>query len=56
MNRTYIKDLCEGQVKIKGMVETIRDKKIMFLVIRDVTGMGNIRDTIMFPRAKDELR
>ena len=38
MNRTYIKDLTEGQCKIKGMVETIRDKKIMFLVIRDVTG------------------
>ena len=32
MNRTYIKDLTEGQVKIKGMVETIRDKKIMFLI------------------------
>lgn len=38
MKRTYIKDLTEGQCKIKGMVETIRDKKIMFIVIRDVTG------------------
>lgn len=42
MNRTYIKDLTEGQVKIKGMVETIRDKKIMFLVIRDVTGFVQV--------------
>ena len=38
MKRTYIKDLTEGQCKIKGMVETISDKKIMFIVIRDVTG------------------
>lgn len=38
MKRTYIKDLTEGQCKIKGMVETIRDKRIMFIVIRDVTG------------------
>lgn len=38
MKRAYIKDLTEGQCKIKGMVETIRDKKIMFIVIRDVTG------------------
>lgn len=38
MKRTYIKDLTEGQCKIKGMVETIRDKKIIFIVIRDVTG------------------
>lgn len=42
MNRTYIKDLTEGQVKIKGMVETIRDKKIMFLVIRDITGFVQV--------------
>lgn len=42
MKRTYIKDLTEGQVKIKGMVETIRDKKIMFLVIRDVTGFVQV--------------
>ena len=38
MKRTYIKNLTEGEVCIKGYVETIRDKKIMFLVIRDVTG------------------
>jgi len=38
MNRTYIKNLTEGQCTIKGYVETIRDKKIMFLMIRDVTG------------------
>ena len=38
MERTYIRDLKEGKCLIKGYVETIRDKKIMFLVIRDVTG------------------
>ena len=38
MERTYIKDLTEGECLIKGYVETIRDKKIMFLVIRDITG------------------
>lgn len=38
MQRTYIKDLGEGECLIKGYVETIRDKKIMFIVIRDVTG------------------
>ena len=38
MKRTYIKDLTEGPCLIKGYVETIRDKKIMFLIIRDVTG------------------
>lgn len=38
MQRTYIKDLTEGECLIKGYVETIRDKKIMFLVIRDITG------------------
>ncbi len=38
MERTYIKNLAEGECKIKGYVENIRDKKIMFLVIRDVTG------------------
>ena len=38
MKRTYIKNLTEGECCIKGYVETIRDKKIMFLVIRDVTG------------------
>ena len=38
MKRTYIKNLKEGKCLIKGYVETIRDKKIMFLVIRDVTG------------------
>lgn len=38
MKRTYIKDLIEGECLIKGYVETIRDKKIMFLVVRDVTG------------------
>lgn len=38
MERTYVKNLTEGKCKIKGYVETIRDKKIMFLVIRDVTG------------------
>lgn len=38
MNRTYIKNLGEGECLIKGYVEAIRDKKIMFLMIRDVTG------------------
>lgn len=42
MNRTYIKDLTEGECLIKGYVETIRDKKIMFLVIRDVTGFVQV--------------
>lgn len=42
MKRTYIKDLTEGEVTIKGMVETIRDKKIMFLVIRDITGFVQV--------------
>lgn len=42
MKRTYIKDLTEGEVKIKGYVEAIRDKKIMFLVIRDVTGFVQV--------------
>lgn len=42
MNRTYIKDLKEGECLIKGYVETIRDKKIMFLVIRDVTGFVQV--------------
>ena len=43
MKRTYIKDLTEGQCKIKGMVETIRDKKIMFIVIRNGRRAGNHR-------------
>lgn len=38
MERTYIKNLGEGECVIKGYVEAIRDKKIMFLIIRDVTG------------------
>ncbi|MBQ7227284.1 MAG: aspartate--tRNA(Asn) ligase [Clostridia bacterium] len=38
MKRTYVKDLKEGKCKIMGYVEHIRDKKIMFIVIRDVTG------------------
>ena len=38
MERTYIKNLGEGKCLIKGYIETIRDKKIMFLMIRDVTG------------------
>lgn len=38
MERTYIKNLGEGECLIKGWVEAIRDKKIMFLMIRDVTG------------------
>ncbi|MBR2444419.1 MAG: aspartate--tRNA(Asn) ligase [Clostridia bacterium] len=38
MKRTYVKDLTEGACTIKGYVEAIRDKKIMFLIIRDVTG------------------
>ena len=42
MKRTYIKDLTEGEHLIKGYVETIRDKKIMFLVIRDVTGFVQV--------------
>lgn len=42
MKRTYIKDLTEGECLIKGYVETIRDKKIMFIVIRDVTGFVQV--------------
>ncbi len=42
MKRTYIKDLTEGECLIKGYVETIRDKKIMFLIIRDVTGFVQV--------------
>lgn len=42
MKRTYIKDLIEGECLIKGYVDTIRDKKIMFLVIRDVTGFVQV--------------
>ena len=42
MERTYIKNLAEGPCLIKGYVETIRDKKIMFLVIRDVTGFVQV--------------
>ena len=39
MNRTYIKDVVPGTVKIAGFCENIRNKKSMaFLVIRDVTG------------------
>jgi len=39
MNRTYIKDVKPGTVKIAGFCENIRNKKSMaFLVIRDVTG------------------
>lgn len=38
MERTYIKNLTAGECLVKGYVETIRDKKIMFIVIRDVTG------------------
>lgn len=37
MKRTYINQLKEGACQISGYVETIRDKKIMFLVVRDVT-------------------
>ncbi len=42
MQRTYIKDLTEGECLIKGYVETIRDKKIMFIVVRDVTGFVQV--------------
>ena len=39
MNRSYIKDVKPGTVKIAGFCENIRNKKSMaFLVIRDVTG------------------
>lgn len=38
MKRTYINELKEGQCEISGYIESIRDKKIMFLVVRDVTG------------------
>ena len=38
MERTYIKNLKEGECLVKGYIETIRDKKIMFIVVRDVTG------------------
>lgn len=42
MKRTYIKNLVEGECLIKGYVETIRDKKIMFIVVRDVTGFVQV--------------
>ncbi len=39
MNRTYIKDVKPGKVKIQGFIENLRNKKSMaFLVIRDLTG------------------
>ena len=44
MNRTYIKDVKPGIVKIAGFCENIRNKKSMaFLVIRDVTGKIQVR-------------
>ena len=49
MERTYIKNLGEGECLIKGWVEAIRDKKIMFLMIRDVTGAVQV--TIERPHA-----
>ncbi len=55
MKRTYIKDLTEGEHLIKGYVETIRDKKIMFLVIRDVTGFVQVtieKDNPTYDEAK----
>lgn len=42
MKRTYLKDLTEGKCLVKGYVDTIRDKKIMFIVIRDVTGFVQV--------------
>ena len=42
MQRTYIKNLVEGECLIKGYVEAIRDKKIMFLVIRDISGFVQV--------------
>ena len=39
MERTYIKDVTPGKVRISGFCENIRNKKSMaFLVIRDITG------------------
>ncbi len=39
MERTYIKDVVPGKVRISGFCENIRNKKSMaFLVIRDITG------------------
>ena len=39
MNRTHIKDVKPGKVKIQGFIENLRNKKSMaFLVIRDLTG------------------
>ena len=55
MKRTYIKDLTEGDCLVKGYVETIRDKKIMFLVIRDVTGAVQVtveKDNPVYDTAK----
>ncbi|MDR0975794.1 MAG: aspartate--tRNA(Asn) ligase [Christensenellaceae bacterium] len=42
MERSYIKDLSEGAVKVSGFIETIRDKKIMFIVLRDISGAVQI--------------
>lgn len=55
MKRTYIKDLTEGEHLIKGYVETIRDKKIMFIVVRDVTGFVQVtieKDNPAYDEAK----
>lgn len=42
MKRTYIKDLKEGECLVKGYVENIRDKKLIFIILRDVTGAVQI--------------
>ena len=57
MERTYIKDLKEAeQIKVCGYIETIRDqKKMMFLVLRDVTGTVQITIIKGEDPALDEL-
>lgn len=43
MKRTYIKDLTDGNVRIKGYIEIIRDQKQMqFVLVRDVTGVVQV--------------
>jgi aspartyl-tRNA synthetase len=42
MKRTYIKDLKDGECLVKGYIENIRDKKLIFIILRDVTGFVQI--------------
>lgn len=51
MNRTYIKDITEGNAIIQGWVHSIRGQsKVKFLQIRDITGIAQVvvADNSMF--------